>query len=157
MSHAGVLPGRFNCNEPISTTTVNSGGLEGSNFPPLSITSLSLTPNGHLMMDWEEAMLNGSSGVTQARHDSHSWPIIPSIHCWFCPPETGGRDVGLVIPGVVEIFKNFLEIELKLLIGSCISPHPPPEVRPPSGSPCNMPSITLASSEAPIYDTAEPF
>ncbi|RDL34768.1 uncharacterized protein BP5553_07896 [Venustampulla echinocandica] len=121
---------------PIITTVTTSGSTQILTLLPSSITS---PPT--LVINWSTVIPTTTSGVSSATHDSHGWPIIPAVNCWFCPPSGGVGGIGFVIPGIT---------------GPGILPPPPPGVEPPPGFSSNMPSITLDSAGDPTYESTEP-
>ncbi|TGO55961.1 hypothetical protein BCON_0084g00290 [Botryotinia convoluta] len=107
-----------------------------------SITSVFPTSiNPILVIDWKKVTPTITSGITQATHDPHGWPIIPSLHGWFCPPGSEDRGLGFVIPGIT---------------GPGILPQPPQGVSPSPGFSSNMPSITLDSAGDFTFNSMEP-
>ncbi|TVY20918.1 hypothetical protein LARI1_G001711 [Lachnellula arida] len=126
----------------IPTTLVSRGSTQILTFPPSSITSPPSTSTTEpvLILNWRTVTPTTTSGVSKATHDSHGWPIIPSLHCWFCPPHVG-TDIGFVIPGIT---------------GPGIILPPPPGVAPPPGFSSDMPTITLDSAGDPTYSSTEP-
>ncbi|KAI3320491.1 hypothetical protein HD806DRAFT_234953 [Xylariaceae sp. AK1471] len=118
----------------IITTVTTDGTTQVLTLPPSSIT---LPPV--ITVDWTKVTTSTTDGVSTATHDSHGWPIIPVLHCWFCPPIGGGG--GIIIPGIT---------------GPGVLPPPPPDVIKSLGFSSNMPTITLDPEGDPTYPTEEP-
>ncbi|KAI2631044.1 hypothetical protein GGR54DRAFT_585278 [Hypoxylon sp. NC1633] len=119
-------------------TIVTTGGTtETSTLPPSDIT-----PPPTITVGWSTVTTSTTPGVSSATHDSHGWPIIPILNCWFCPPSGGGGGgFGIIIPGIT---------------GPGILPPPPADVISSLGFLSNMPPITLNSAGDPSYPTEEP-
>ncbi|KUI54633.1 hypothetical protein VP1G_10694 [Cytospora mali] len=103
----------------------------------MTIPGSSTTAPPIITINWSTVTLDSTTGISTATHDSHGWPIIPVLHCWFCPPG-GGSDGGIIIPGVT---------------GPGILPPPSADVESSLGFSTNMPSITLDSQGDPTYSS----
>ncbi|KAI0394193.1 hypothetical protein F5Y17DRAFT_476083 [Xylariaceae sp. FL0594] len=142
-----------------TTTTTIAGGTTGGEAPPTTTTppnttdgpttgdsgstTSTITAPPVITVDWSSVTLSSTDGVSTATHDSHGWPIIPVINCWFCPPSGGGGSSGggIVIPGIT---------------GPGVFPPPHPDVIKSLGFSTNMPSITLDPEGDPSFPTEAP-
>jgi hypothetical protein len=120
----------------VTSTITTAGTTQISTILPFDVTSLST-----ILIDWSTITPTTTTGVTKATHNPDGWPIIPGLHCWFCPPNRETSGIGFVLPGIR---------------GPGILPPPLPGEVPPSGFSSDMPPITVDTAGDPSYDSTEP-